>query len=110
MGRRDRRRLCRARHRRDWWLHHVRAVRWRRRLAGVPKGEHVIPILAVIALDAMAAIVIGLGVRALLKLGWADRFHHLWFGFAAFALGPVTPAEFVVRCVFLLIAFDDAYQ
>lgn len=65
--------------------------------------------------NAIAAALLATGVYALVKLGWADRFHHLWFGFAAFSFAPCffganNIADLIVRTLALVVAADDAIQ
>lgn len=60
--------------------------------------------------NAIVLVVLGAGVYCLLRLGWADRFHHLWFAFGAFTFGPTTTLDLVIRSIALVVACDDAIQ
>lgn len=66
--------------------------------------------LPLIVWDAISLLVLGAGVYALYRLDWLDRFHHLWFVFAAFGFGPATTLALVVRTIALIVALDDAIQ
>lgn len=60
--------------------------------------------------NAIALLVLGSGVYALRKLGWQNRWHHLWFALGAFVFGPATILDIVVRTIALVVGAFDGSQ
>lgn len=78
-------------------------------LAGeVVEGGEGEPMMEALTVDIIAAFILACGLYGVLYLGYADRFHHLWFIFFAFTLstGPLEPW----RIVALIVGADDALQ
>lgn len=66
--------------------------------------------LTLIVANAVALLVLSAGVYALYRLGWLDRFHHLWFVFASFSFAPANLPDIAIRTLALIVAADDAIQ